>query len=101
MYNYVKGETDTIGFGRNYLLVDLSQVTPPGDHLQLIFVHICLNILDRRTFTGRPHCSPSRIVVPVYRDSDSGLNISSEPGSIIIPSSIIRGVVKSGVKYVK
>ena len=44
----------------------------------------------------------SRIVVPVYRDSDSGLNISSEPGSIIIPSSIIiRGVVKSGVKYVK
>ena len=37
-YNYVKGETDTIGFGRNYLLVDLSQVTPPGDHLQLIFV---------------------------------------------------------------
>ena len=25
-----------------------------------IWGHICLNILDRRTFTGRPHCSPLR-----------------------------------------
>ena len=42
----------------------------------------------------------SRIVVPVYRDSDSGLNISTNQG-VLLSSSIIRGVVKSGVKYVK